>query len=182
MWLTFSLSTHHTESEGISLVSNDNISKPKPRHLSPRRREPKPSSSRHPPAAAAAVNIEAVVKEEVGKALAGLAINTSPSTRRPPAAAVSTATRNQQDKSTKQFLQLLEKKRRQQQQAATPLTSTPAAKPVSPSFRGGFSAPRERETRKGKTEWVRENKVIEDWIGSLRSPGASPGANHQPKK
>ena len=179
--LTFPSSTQHTESEGISLVSNGSSSKPKSRHSSPLKRESKPPSSRHPPAAAAAVNIEAVVKEEVGKALAGLAINTSASARRPPAAA-STAARNQQDKSTKQFLQLLEKKRRQQQQAAAPLTSTPAGKPVSPSFRGGFSGPRERETRKGKTEWVRENKVIEDWIGSLRSPGASPSANHQPKK
>jgi|EP00624_Nannochloropsis_granulata_P006100 hypothetical protein len=119
------------------------------------------------------------MKDEVGKAFAGLAVSTGASARRLPSAGASTVKRNQQDKSTKQFLQLLEKKRRQQQQAATtPLTSTPAAKPVSPSFRGGFSAPRERETRKGQTEWVRENKVTEDWIGSLRSLGA----NHQHMK
>lgn len=119
----------------------------------------------------------------MGKALAGLAINTSTSARKPAAAAAtSTARRNQQDKSTKQFLQLLEKKRRQQLQAATPLTSTPAAKPVSPSFRSGFSAPRERETRKGKMEWVRESQTVENWIAGLRSPGVSPGANHQPKR
>lgn len=86
----------------------------------------------------------------------------------------------QQDKTTKHFLQLLEKKRRNQQRTGNPFTSAPAAKLPTSSFRGGFAAPRERETRKGKTEWVRESKFIEDWIGSLRSPPA-PLAGNFPK-
>ncbi len=139
------------ESEGISLLNK-------------KRTVPAASSSKPPKAAS---NLEAVIKKEVSKALAGLNVAAAP--KEPAAAAARQPL--PQDKSTKQYLQLLERKRRQQR---TPIPPPPRPSVPTATFKSGFAAPREQETRKGKMEWVRESRIIEDWIGSLRSPPPTP--------